>query len=151
MGPIDLIHYLPQKEPFRFLDEIIELDDEHICGKYTFKENEYFYQGHFPNNPVTPGVILIEAMAQTGVVALGIYLLSKEIPEKEIRNWISFFTDCHIEFFKMVPPQSQVIIKAKKQFWRRKKLQSSVQMYFEDGTLIAQGIVSGLGVKNEQK
>ena len=46
-------------------------------GFYTFKEDEYFYQGHFKDNPITPGVILTEVMAQIGVVCLGIYLLKR--------------------------------------------------------------------------
>ena len=63
-GPAEVLAALPQKEPFRFLDEIVELDDEHIVARYTFREEADFYRGHFPGNPITPGVILIETMAQ---------------------------------------------------------------------------------------
>ena len=69
---------VPQQEPFRFIDEILEMDTEHIVGAYRFKEDEYFYRGHFPGRPITPGVILVEAMAQTGVVAFGLYLVMEQ-------------------------------------------------------------------------
>ena len=77
-----VLDFLPQQDPFRFLDKIIELDEERIVSRYTFKKDEYFYQGHFPGDPVTPGVILTEAMAQTGVVALGLYLTSLKFGEE---------------------------------------------------------------------
>ena len=74
-GPAEVLAALPQQAPFRFLDEIVELDDEHIVARYTFRDDEDFYRGHFPGNPLTPGVILVETMAQAGVVALGLYLV----------------------------------------------------------------------------
>ena len=44
----EVLQLVPQQEPFRFIDEIISLDDEQIVGAYRFRENEYFYRGHFP-------------------------------------------------------------------------------------------------------
>ena len=73
-----VLDLLPQQEPFRFVDEILEVGDDHIVARYTFRPEADFYRGHFPGNPITPGVLLIEAMAQTGVVALGIYLVARE-------------------------------------------------------------------------
>ena len=73
-----LLELLPQQEPFRFIDEILEVDEEHIVARYTFRPEADFYRGHFPGNPITPGVLLIESMAQTGVVALGIYLVARQ-------------------------------------------------------------------------
>ena len=66
---------MPYQAPFLFVDELISLSEHGVEGFYTFKKDEYFYQGHFKNNPITPGVILTEVMAQIGVVCLGIYLL----------------------------------------------------------------------------
>ena len=71
--------FLPYTKPFLFVDEITQISETGVTGNYTFKENEYFYEGHFINNPITPGVILTETMAQIGVVCLGIYLLKDEI------------------------------------------------------------------------
>ena len=58
----EVLAALPQQEPFRFVDEILEIDEEHIVGSYRFRPEADFYRGHFPGNPVTPGVILIESM-----------------------------------------------------------------------------------------
>ena len=74
----EVLALVPQREPFRFIDEILELDADHIVASYTFRKDADFYRGHFPGNPITPGVILIETMDQAGVVALGIYLYSRE-------------------------------------------------------------------------
>ena len=72
----EILALVPQREPFRFIDEIISLDEEQIIGAYRFREDEFFYRGHFPGHPITPGVILIETMAQIGATAFGIYLLA---------------------------------------------------------------------------
>ena len=83
---------VPQQHPFRFIDEILELDDQHCVGAYRFREDEYFYRGHFPGLPITPGVILIETMAQTGVVAFGLYLLDDAGKAKEMDGMTSPFS-----------------------------------------------------------
>ncbi len=142
-----ILEYIPQQKPFRFIDEIIELGEEHIIGQYTFKEDEYFYQGHFPGDPVTPGVILTEAAAQTGVVALGLYLTSLKVPEHELSVWTTFFTDCQMDFYKPVLPGQTLTIKAERIFWRRMKLKSKVSLYIDNNELVAEGTVSGMGVK----
>ncbi|MEE2664712.1 MAG: hypothetical protein VX681_11400 [Myxococcota bacterium] len=73
--PDEVLARIPQQEPFRFIDGIDELDPNHIVAHYTFREAAEFYRGHFPGNPITPGVLLTEAMAQAGVVAFGLYLV----------------------------------------------------------------------------
>src|SRR3972149_3318919 len=85
---------VPQQHPFRFIDEILELDENSIVGAYRFREDEYFYRGHFPGRPITPGVLLIETMAQTGVVALGLYLtmLQGQTSLREAGKMITLFT-----------------------------------------------------------
>ena len=60
----EVLARVPQQPPFRFIDEILELDAEHILAGYRFREDAGFYRGHFPGNPITPGVILLETMAQ---------------------------------------------------------------------------------------
>lgn len=141
----EILAALPQQEPFRFVDEILELDDEHIVAAYTFRPEAEFYRGHFPGNPVTPGVILVEAMAQVGVVALGISLVAKESPE-DVDNLLTMFTDMSIDFSGVVKPGDRVITTGRKVFFRRRKLRSEVEMRLEDGTVVASGTVSGMGV-----
>lgn len=143
----DILQLVPQKFPFRFIEEILELSDDHIVGKYTFKQDEYFYQGHFPGDPVTPGVILIETMAQTGVVAFGLYLTSKISSPQDLPKWTTFFTDCKIEFYRPVLPGETVIVKGEKVFFRKMKLQTNVKLFSKSNELIAEGVVAGMGVK----
>ena len=61
---------LPHREPFLFVTEIIEANKEKIAARHVFSENEFFFKGHFPGYPVVPGVVLIEAMAQSGGAGL---------------------------------------------------------------------------------
>ena len=61
---------LPHRDPFLFVDEIVEASNEKIVAKHVFSEKEFFFKGHFPGYPVAPGVILIETMAQSGGAGL---------------------------------------------------------------------------------
>ncbi|MNI79112.1 3-hydroxyacyl-[acyl-carrier-protein] dehydratase FabZ [compost metagenome] len=63
----DIITKLPYRDPFLFVDELLHVDDNIIIGSYRFNENLDFFKGHFYGNPVTPGVILTETMAQIGL------------------------------------------------------------------------------------
>ena len=62
LSPRQILELLPQQHPFRFVDEILEVDEQRISGRYTFRHDEFFYSGHFPGRPITPGVILLESM-----------------------------------------------------------------------------------------
>jgi 3-hydroxyacyl-[acyl-carrier-protein] dehydratase len=138
---------LPQQQPFRFVDEILEVDDDHIVSRYTFRPEADFYRGHFPGNPITPGVLLIEAMAQTGVVALGIYIVARERGLEQVRRVLTVFTDVTAEFSGVVRPGDTVTIRARKVFFRRMKLRSEVEMRLADGTLVATATLAGMGVE----
>ncbi|MEX2571686.1 MAG: beta-hydroxyacyl-ACP dehydratase [Gemmatimonadota bacterium] len=147
LTPAEVLALVPQQRPFRFIDEILEMDDQHIVGKYKFRQEETFYPGHFPNMPITPGVILLETMAQTGVVALGIYLKALEVDLDELKQWKSIFSDAQVEFFDRVLPGEAVVCRAEKVFWRRNKLRSTVEMRKENDDLIATCTLSGMGVR----
>ena len=61
---------LPHRDPFLFVDELVEVDKHHTVATRTFDEEHFFFDGHFPDYPVVPGVILVETMAQTGGAGL---------------------------------------------------------------------------------
>jgi 3-hydroxyacyl-[acyl-carrier-protein] dehydratase len=140
---------VPQQEPFRFIDEILELDTDRIVGAYRFKEDETFYRGHFPGRPITPGVILVEAMAQTGVVAFGLYLVMEQgragVLEKEKLTTLFTVIDV-MEFTGIVKPGERVIIRGEKVYFRKGNLKAKVSMEREDGALVASGVLAGMGV-----
>lgn len=63
---------LPQKEPFKFIDKIEEFDTENegITCSNLYSAKDYYFEGHFPNHPIVPGVLLIETMAQSGLLLI---------------------------------------------------------------------------------
>jgi len=145
----EVLSLVPQQPPFRFIDEIIHLDDDRIEGTYRFREDEYFYRGHFPGNPITPGVILIETMAQVGVVAFGIYLLSRQKNARpgDMKLPISLFSLADgVEFKQIVKPGERVIVKAEKIYFRKMTIKARVVVEKESGELICSGELSGVGV-----
>ena len=146
MTPDAVLAAIPQREPFRFIDEIVELDDDHIVAAYTFPPDSDFYRGHFPGNPITPGVILIEAMAQAGVVALGIHLLDRDLGVDEAGKYTTLFTDAQVEFSGIVHPGERVVTTGSVVFFRRRKLRSRVEMTRSDGSVVCSGTLSGMGV-----
>jgi len=96
---------LPHRHPFLLVDKIISMTEDVVVGIKNVTHDEYFFPGHFPNNPIMPGVLQIEAMAQTG----GILALSTtEDPE----NWDTFFLKIDEAKFKnFVVPGDTMIIK----------------------------------------
>jgi 3-hydroxyacyl-[acyl-carrier-protein] dehydratase len=146
LAPAEVLARIPQREPFRFVDEIVEVDDEHVTATYRWREDADFYRGHFPGDPVTPGVLLVEALAQSSVVALGAYLLAKELPEAEAAKIVPFFTDANVEFTGVVRPGARVHMASRRVYWRMRKLRIEGQMTLDDGTVVCAGTLSGLGV-----
>jgi len=149
LSPREVLARIPQQSPFRFVDEILEVDADHIVGRYTFRPDSDFYRGHFPGNPVTPGVLLLESMCQVGVVALGIYLLSREVEPEEIGRWTTMFAEATVEFCKPVLPGEKVTVRGTRELWRRRKLRARIEMYNEEGLLVASAVAAGLGVRHD--
>lgn len=145
----EVLDLVPQQTPFRFIDEIISLDEEQIIGAYRFREDEYFYRGHFPGRPITPGVILIETMAQIGVVAYGLYLLAcqRHVRPSQMKEPLSLFSLADgVEFKGIVKPGERVIVKGRKIYMRRGALKVDISMERENGEIVCVGKLAGMGV-----
>jgi 3-hydroxyacyl-[acyl-carrier-protein] dehydratase len=137
----EIRNILPYKDPFLFVDEIVEVSDLGIKGNYRFDQNGFFYRGHFKDHPVTPGVILTETMAQIGVVSLGIYLIRDEI--KKDTPQIAL-TSHHIDFYLPVFPGEKVTVVSEKLYFRFNKLKCAVKMFNENDALVCKGEIAGM-------
>ncbi len=125
-----------------FVDEILEIDENGVKGTYTYKENEFFYEGHFKDKPITPGVILTETMAQIGVVCLGIFLLKDEIGSTK-KPQIAL-TSNHVDFYLPVLPNEKVTVISEKVYFRFNKLKCEVKMVNTKNELVCRGEISGM-------
>ncbi len=135
---VEIIKKLPYQKPFLFVDELLEVTENGVKGSFTFHENLDFYKGHFKNNPVTPGVILIETMAQIGLVCLGIYLTF----EKKLTQIA--FTSSEVEFLKPVFPNEKVTVISEKIYFRFGKLKCEVKMLDSKGEEVCNGKLAGM-------
>ncbi len=99
----DIMKILPHRQPMLLVDKIMELSGEHVIGVKNVTLNEEFFKGHFPDNPVMPGVMLIEAMAQCGGV-----LVLKTVPDPE--NYLTYFMKIDgVKFKQKVVPGDTVV------------------------------------------
>lgn len=133
---------LPYQPPFLFVDGLSMVSEHGVTGFYTLKEDEYFYKGHFKDHPITPGVILIEIMAQIGVVCLGIFLMKNTIAKSDDLKMA--LTSSQVDFYLPVYPGTKVTVVSEKQVFRFNKLKCKVKMLNDNGDIICRGIISGM-------
>lgn len=104
---MDIQKLLPHRQPFLLIDKIMELTPESVIGVKNVTMNEEFFKGHFPDNPIMPGVLLVEAMAQTGGI-----LVLKTVPDPE--NYLTYFMKLDgVKFKQKVIPGDTVVFSLK--------------------------------------
>ncbi len=138
----DILEKLPYVSPFLFVDELSEVNENGVIGSFTFREDMGFYEGHFKDIPVTPGVILTECCAQIGLVCLGIYLLGNE-PD-DIEKLQIAMSSSEMEFLKPVFPGETVKVESEKIYFRFGKLKCKVKLYNEAEELACKGTLAGM-------
>lgn len=105
IGIQEIMETIPHRYPFLLVDRIIEMEPgKRIVGIKNVTMNESFFQGHFPGHPIMPGVLIIEAMAQTGGV-----LALQSVPKEQIKNKVIYFMSIDkARFRKKVVPGDQL-------------------------------------------
>ncbi len=101
-GRDEIERILPHREPFLLIDEVLELEPgARVVARKTVREDEWYLAGHFPGRPVMPGVLIVEAMAQTGAVAV--------LSEPENRGRLALFAGIDdVRFKRIVEPGDEL-------------------------------------------
>jgi UDP-3-O-[3-hydroxymyristoyl] N-acetylglucosamine deacetylase/3-hydroxyacyl-[acyl-carrier-protein] dehydratase len=134
--------FLAHRYPFLMIDKIIEVGEDYIVGIKNITANEPYFQGHFPEQPVMPGVLQIEAMAQTGGI-----LVLRSIPDPE--NYSTYFAKIdNVKFRRQVVPGDTLIIKLRvTEPLRRSFVQMDGEVYVGD-TLVSSASMMAQVIKN---
>lgn len=134
-----ILEKLPYEAPFLFAHELEEISADGVVGYCTFTPDMWFYAGHFKSGPVTPGVILTEAMAQIGLVCLGIFLDGEGPKERSFAMSAS-----QISFLKPVFPPQKIRVSSSKIYFRFNKLKCRVTATNEIGQVVSEGTIEGM-------
>jgi 3-hydroxyacyl-[acyl-carrier-protein] dehydratase len=102
LGRAEIEAILPHREPFLLIDEVVELElGVRAVARKTVREDEWYLAGHFPGRPIMPGVLIVEAMAQTGAVAV--------LSEEENRGRLALFAGIDdVRFKRLVQPGDEL-------------------------------------------
>ena len=150
MTTSEIIKQLPYKKPFLFVDELESVNENGSSGVYQIKEDEYFFQGHFPSKPVTPGVIVTEIMAQIGLVCLGIYLKSQQESDQSIPI-LPVFSSVNVEYLAPALPGDILEVKSEKIYFRFNKLKCRIRCFNRNsGKEICRGEFSGMVINENE-
>jgi 3-hydroxyacyl-[acyl-carrier-protein] dehydratase len=102
MSRQQILDAIPHRPPMLLVDEVVEWESEHIVCKKTFQADEFFFQGHYPDYPLVPGVILCEAAMQAGAVLLSKHVAGNGVPVAGRLN--------DVKFKRMIRPGDTVLL-----------------------------------------
>ena len=139
----EIMNILPHRPPFILVDKIIELTDSTVVGVKNVTMNEPFFVGHFPGKPVMPGVLQVEAMAQTGGI-----LALKSVPDPE--NYLTFFMKIdNVKFKRQVVPGDTLIFKLELLAPIRRGICQMQGYAYANGKLVTEAILMAQIVKQK--
>ena len=107
LGRAEIEAILPHREPFLLIDEVLELEPgERVVARKTVRPDEWYLAGHFPGRPIMPGVLIVEAMAQTGAVAV--------LTQEENKGRLALFAGIDdVRFKRIVEPGDELVFECK--------------------------------------
>lgn len=141
----DILRLLPHRYPFLMVDRIVDIDgDDSAVGIKNVSFNEPLFQGHFPGKPVFPGVLIIEAMAQTA----GAIVMAHEAGQSEFRKIVLMLTIDRAKFRKPAGPGDRIELHIRK-IHRRRTVGRYEGRAMVDGVLIAEAEVGAMIVPEE--
>ncbi len=133
--PIEkIVEILPHRYPFLLIDRIIEVQEKFVRGIKCVTMNEWFFQGHFPQKPVMPGVLIVEAMAQTGAVMVHQW--------EENKGKLVFLAGIDGARFRRLVQPGDVITFEVTEVYRRRGVGRSEAKAFVDGELVCEATLT---------
>ena len=132
--------YIPHRDPFLFVDEVVEIiENKKIIAKRTFKDTQDFFQGHFPDYPLVPGVIITESLAQAGGILVN-YSFKSEIENEGFSNaFLMSLNKC--KFRKPVLPNEELTLEVEL-VNKRKRILFFKGTAFVEGKKVAEAEIS---------
>jgi 3-hydroxyacyl-[acyl-carrier-protein] dehydratase len=140
-----ILRALPYGKNFCFVDEIEQIDENSITGRYTFTKELFFYDAHFREKPLIPGVILIETMGQIGMVCHLIYLMNDYN-----FHFLPVLSNVEVIFMGHAKYNEPLCVTGRKIYFRKNILRSSVEMLRANGDVIAALTANIMIVKKDE-
>jgi 3-hydroxyacyl-[acyl-carrier-protein] dehydratase len=135
-----LIASLPHGPGFRFVDQILSVDQHRILGQFTFKADMAIFADHFPGRPVVPGVMLIECAAQIALGCHGVFLA------KEEQVGVMRMTSAQADFILAVLPGETITVEAFIIYFRFNKIKTQFRITNQQDKEVCSGVLSGMSV-----